>query len=142
MGIVFHARQVSLNRPVALKMILAGQLADDLEIKRFYTEAEAAANLDHPGIVPIYEVGQHEGQHYFSMGFIDGQSLSQRLAEGPLSAREAAELIRPRAKPSNMPTGAGSFTAISSRQISCWTRTATRGSPISDWPRRFKGTAA
>ena len=94
MGVVFQARQVSLNRPVALKMILSGQLADDTDVKRFYTEAEAAANLDHPGIVPIFEVGQHEGQHYFSMGFVEGQSLSQRLAEGPLPAREAAELIR------------------------------------------------
>ncbi len=94
MGVVFRARQVSLNRTVALKMILAGQLANDTEVKRFYTEAEAAANLDHPGIVPIFEVGQHEGQHYFSMGFVEGQSLSQRLAEGPLPAREAAELIR------------------------------------------------
>ena len=94
MGVVFQARQVSLNRPVALKMILAGQLADETDVKRFYTEAEAAANLDHPGIVPIFEVGQHEGQHYFSMGFVEGQSLSQRLADGPLPAREAAELIR------------------------------------------------
>ncbi len=94
MGVVFRARQVSLNRTVALKMILAGQLADDTDVKRFYSEAEAAANLDHPGIVPIYEVGQHEGQHYFSMGFVDGQSLSQRLTEGPLPAPEAAELIR------------------------------------------------
>jgi len=94
MGVVFQARQVSLNRPVALKMILAGQLANDTDVKRFYTEAEAAANLDHPGIVPIFEVGQHEGQHYFSMGFVEGQSLSQRLADGPLPAREAAELIR------------------------------------------------
>ena len=93
MGVVFLARQVSLNRPVALKMILAGQLANDTDVKRFYTEAEAAANLDHPGIVPIYEVGQHEGQHYFSMGFVEGQSLSQRLAEGPLPPREAAELM-------------------------------------------------
>ena len=93
MGVVFLARQVSLNRPVALKMILAGQLADDTDVKRFYTEAEAAANLDHPGIVPIYEVGQHEGQHYFSMGFVEGQSLSQRLAEGPLPSREAAALL-------------------------------------------------
>ncbi len=94
MGVVFRARQVSLNRTVALKMILAGQLADDTDVKRFYTEAEAAANLDHPGIVPIHEVGQHEGQHYFSMGFVEGQSLSQHLAEGPLPSREAAELIR------------------------------------------------
>ncbi len=93
MGVVFRARQISLNRPVALKMILAGQLANDTDVKRFYTEAEAAANLDHPGIVPIYEVGQHEGQHYFSMGFIDGQSLAQRLTEGPLPPREAAELM-------------------------------------------------
>ena len=94
MGVVFQARQVSLNRTVALKMILAGQLADETRRPRFYTEAEAAANLDHPGIVPIYEVGQHEGQHYFSMGFVEGQSLSQRLADGPLPPREAAELIR------------------------------------------------
>jgi len=94
MGVVFQARQISLNRPVALKMILAGQLANETDVRRFYTEAEAAANLDHPGIVPIFEVGQHEGQHYFSMGFVEGQSLAQRLAQGPLPAREAAELIR------------------------------------------------
>ena len=93
MGVVFQARQVSLNRTVALKMILAGQLADEHEVKRFYAEAEAAANLDHPGIVPIFEVGEHDGQHYFSMGFVEGQNLSQRLADGPLPAREAAELV-------------------------------------------------
>ncbi len=93
MGVVFQARQVSLNRLVALKMILAGQLANETDVKRFYTEAEAAANLDHPGIVPIYEVGQHEGQHYFSMGFVEGRSLAQRLADGPLPPREAAALM-------------------------------------------------
>ncbi len=93
MGVVFRARQVSLNRPVALKMILAGQLANDTDVRRFHTEAEAAANLDHPGIVPIYEVGQHEGQHYFSMGFVEGQSLAQKLSGGPLSPREAAALM-------------------------------------------------
>jgi WD40 repeat protein len=93
MGVVFFARQISLNRPVALKMILAGQLADETDVKRFYSEAEAAANLDHPGIVPIYEVGQHEGQHYFSMGYVEGRSLAQRLADGPLPSREAAALM-------------------------------------------------
>jgi hypothetical protein len=93
MGVVFFARQMTLNRPVALKMILAGQLAHETDVKRFYLEAEAAANLDHPGIVPIYEVGQHEGQHYFSMGFVEGQSLAQRLADGPLPTRAAAALL-------------------------------------------------
>ena len=93
MGVVFRARQLSLNRTVALKMILAGQLANETEVQRFRAEAEAAAGLDHPGIVPVYEVGQHEGQHYFSMGFVEGESLAERLAEGPLAARESGELL-------------------------------------------------
>jgi hypothetical protein len=94
MGVVYRARQVSLNRTVALKMILAGQLAGAAEVRRFRTEAESAAQLDHPGIVPIFEVGEHQGQHYFSMGYVAGQSLAHALVDGPLPQRQAAEIIR------------------------------------------------
>jgi tetratricopeptide (TPR) repeat protein len=94
MGVVYKARQRSLNRIVALKMIKTGELANDGEIERFRMEAEAAAGLDHPHIVPVYEVGQQQGRHYFSMGYVEGESLAQRLKDGPLSPREAAELVK------------------------------------------------
>ena len=98
MGVVFRARQLSLNRPVALKMILASQLASADDVQRFYVEAEAAARLDHRGIVPIFEVGEHEGQHFFSMGLVEGGSLADAARKGPVAPRRAAELMRQVAK--------------------------------------------
>jgi serine/threonine-protein kinase len=93
MGVVFQARQVSLSRKVAVKMILSGQFASPAEVVRFKAEAEAAAQLEHPGIVAIHEIGTHQGQHYFAMAYVEGSSLAARLREGPLPPRVAADLI-------------------------------------------------
>lgn len=93
MGVVYRARQISLNRLVAVKMILRGSLASPTDLERFRAEAEAAARLDHPGIVPVYEVGEIQDRPYFSMKYIPGRTLSQLLAEGPLPSREAARIL-------------------------------------------------
>ncbi|MEW6302344.1 MAG: serine/threonine-protein kinase [Verrucomicrobiota bacterium] len=93
MGAVYKARQRSLQRTVALKVILSGALAGEEEVKRFRTEVESVAKLDHPNIVPIYEVGQVESQHYFTMRLIDGGGLDDRLEEYRKDLRKAARLM-------------------------------------------------
>ena len=95
MGVVYRARQSSLDRQVALKMILRGALASPEDVARFRAEAEAAARLNHPNIVQVFEVGEHNGQPYFSMQHVEGTTLSQKIADGPLPSREAARLLIP-----------------------------------------------
>jgi serine/threonine-protein kinase len=93
MGVVYEARQRSLNRTVALKMVLRGDLASDDDRARFRAEAEAAARLVHPNIVQVYEFGEVAGQPYFAMQYVPGPTLARRLADGPLPPRDAAQLV-------------------------------------------------
>jgi serine/threonine-protein kinase len=93
MGIVFKALHLRLNRPVALKMLLAGAYAAPRDLERFQREAEAEAGLRHPHIVQVHDVGEHDGRPYFTMEFVEGGSLAQQLAGTPQPAHQAAALV-------------------------------------------------
>ncbi|TWT81795.1 Serine/threonine-protein kinase PrkC [Planctomycetes bacterium CA13] len=94
MGIVYLAKQTELERLVAVKMIRGGMLADESDVRRFYTEAQAAAKLSHPAIVPVYQFGQRAGHHFFSMAYIRGTDLQRRIKEEPLDLRLAVRYVR------------------------------------------------
>ena len=93
MGVVYRARQISLNREVAIKMILRGRLASPSDLKRFLAEAAATASLEHPGIVPVYEVGDIDGRPFFSMQLIEGRTLMEKAKGNPLPQRRAARIV-------------------------------------------------
>ena len=104
--------QLGLNRFVALKMVLGGMDAGERQLARFRAEAEAVARLQHPNIVQIYEVGEQAGYPYFSLEYVEGGTLADRIEQGPLAARAAAELIETLARAPITPTSAASSTAI------------------------------
>src|SRR5262245_26288302 len=93
MGVVYKARQLGLKRIVALKMIIAGPHASTAAIGRFRAEAEAVARLQHPNIVQVYEIGEHEQRPYYSMEFIDGGNVFEQIRHHPFAARQAARLL-------------------------------------------------
>lgn len=94
MGVVYLAFQVQLERRVAIKMIRSGCLASDDEVNRFHTEARSAASLTHPNIVTVYQCGECDGHHYFSMDYIPGTDLAKRISTGPMSPKDAVRYVR------------------------------------------------
>lgn len=94
MGVVYAGRQTHLDRPVAIKMIRSGALASSEEVQRFYSEARSAAKLDHPNIVTVYQCGEHNGHHFFSMDLVVGTDLAKLIQDGPMDPRRAARYVR------------------------------------------------
>ncbi len=107
MGVVYKARQLSLDRPVALKMLLADHFQNAVVMQRFLAEARAVAALDHPDIVKIYQIGECTLGHYFAMEFLEGQPLSQVIEKGPLPVATAASLVMALARTMDYAHGKG-----------------------------------
>src|SRR5262249_60755905 len=103
MGIVYKARHLRLNRAVALKMLLAGAYAELEQRERFLREAEAVASLRHANIVQVFDVGDQDGRPYFTMEFVEGGNLAQKLVDTPQPARQAAALLATLPQPVPLP---------------------------------------
>ena len=112
MGVVYRARQIGLNRVVALKVVLGGAHASQEELARFGVEAKAIAALDHPHIMQIYEVGQLHGRPFLALEFVDGKSLADKLAHTPQPPVHAGRMIETWPVRFTSPTCAGSSIAI------------------------------
>jgi serine/threonine protein kinase len=97
MGVVYRARQIGLERDVALKMILVGHWASEAQVQRFRLEAQASARLEHPNIVPVYDFGEHEGWHFFSLKLIEGEDLARQLRAGQLAGDKSSPATEHRA---------------------------------------------
>jgi serine/threonine-protein kinase len=119
MGVVFKARQKALGRIVALKMIVSGGLASPEQLARFHAEAETEARLQHPGIVQVFEIGEHNGLPFFSLEFVDGGSLTAKMTGEPWPEREAAALMERLARAMHHAHQHGVITATSNPAMSC-----------------------
>jgi serine/threonine-protein kinase len=126
MGVVYKARQLDLDRTVALKMILGSHLASGEQVTRFHTEARSIARLRHAHIVQVYESGQVQGQHYFAMEYVEGRGLDHRLRGGPSQPRTPCACCCPSSRRWPNCTATASCTATSSRRTSCSTPAAGR----------------